>query len=478
MEQDEYDKEPPTPMERTRLPPNGIPRSALFSELVATERDDANWRDGRTWSLTYHLSDEHADLLTDVYRHFFSANGLSPAAFPSLRKFEAEVLAMLATLMRGGPRAAGSMTSGGTESILLAVKAHRDSWRSKQPRRRAHSVPEMVVPTSAHPAFAKAATYLDVRPVFVGVDETFRADLNAATEAISDVTICLVGSAPCYPYGVVDPIADLGSLALEAEIGLHVDACLGGMLLPFIERLGYSVPPFDLSVPGVSSVSVDLHKYGYAAKGASAVLYCERALHEHQFFAFGTWPGGLYGSPTMLGTRPGGIIASAWASLMSIGDSGYLDLARATMETTELIKAGILAIPGMSILGHPTMSVFAFAPDGQNVFSIARRLQADGWRIDTQRQPDSIHLIVTPHHRKAVHRFLEDLRGAAVAERCSPLPEKANEAALLYGVTTVMPAAADEDVEAFIRSHLSSTYSIDGRNAKGRNDGRTHGDAR
>ncbi|MDP8943511.1 MAG: aspartate aminotransferase family protein [Actinomycetota bacterium] len=440
-----------------RLPPAGVAREELLRSLRERRRDDADWRHGRIWSLVYHADEGHSAFLAEVYRHFFAENGLSPTAFPSLRKLEAEVVAMLLGLVgaRGGE--VGSMTSGGSESILLAVKAYRDRWRAEHA---GAGTPEMVVPASAHPAFLKAAAYFDLRPVVVPVGADFRADPRAVEAALGESTACIVASAPSYPQGVVDPVAELGRLALAAGVGLHVDACLGGMLLPFLRRLGHPVPGFDFAVPGVTSISVDLHKYGYAAKGASAVLYRDAGLHQHQFFVCADWPGGLYGSPTMAGTRSGGIIAAAWAALMSFGEEGYLRLAGETMELTERLVEGIAAIPGLRLLGRPDMSVLAFSSDAVSVLSVARRLEAGGWRIDRQRDPDAIHMIVTPNHRQAVDPFLEDLARSVAEERehRGDGDGDGDGEALLYGVTAEVPAGADR--EAFLRSQMSETYRL------------------
>ena len=437
-----------------RLPPTGIARDQVLRSMLELKKEDADWRNGRTWSLVYHADSDHSDFLAEVYQHFFAENGLSPTAFPSLRRLETEVVSMLLGLVGAGGEEVGSMTSGGSESILLAVKTYRDRWRA---RNSSSARPEMVVPASAHPAFLKAAAYFDLRPIVVPVGPDFRADPIAVEAALSHATACIVASAPSYPQGVVDPIAELGRIALEAGVGLHVDACLGGMLLPFVRHLGRPVPDFDFSVPGVTSMSVDLHKYGYAAKGASAVLYRDAELHRHQFFVYAEWPGGLYGSPTMAGTRSGGIIAAAWAALTSLGQDGYLRLARETIELTERLIGGIAAIPGLRLLGRPDMSVLAFTADDAGVFGVARRLEERGWRIDRQREPDAIHVIVTPNHRQAVDPFLADLAQSLAEERERPADGDGHGEALLYGVTAEVPVGADR--EAFLRSAMSETYS-------------------
>lgn len=416
---------------RVRLPDSGWDADRIRDHLAAAKSHDADWRSGRIWSLVYYAGEAHTDFLTGIFRLYASENALSPSAFPSLRGFERDIVAMLRGLLGGDDRVVGTMTSGGTESILLAVKTYRDRVREAGGPA---GTPEMVLPDSAHPAFLKAAQYFDVKPVIVPVGGDFRADVGATAAAITERTILLVASAPCFPYGVVDPIAELGALAKARGLGLHVDACVGGFILPFAAELGRRAPAFDFAVPGVTSISADLHKYGYALKGASAILYREAGLRRHQFFVETGWPAGLFGSSAMLGTRSGGIIAAAWAALMRLGHQGYLDLARRTFALTDRLKSGIAAIPGLRIVGAPDMTVFAFASDTHNIFAIADAMGQRGWHLDRQVRPESIHLVVTPHHAAAIDPFLNDL-ATAVREVATAGPRNAPRAAMLYGVT-------------------------------------------
>jgi glutamate/tyrosine decarboxylase-like PLP-dependent enzyme len=393
---------------RVKLPEKGRTKDEILDAMRAMRTGDADWRGGRTFSLVYYAGDDVLALLHDAFFLFFSENALNPMAFPSLRRFETEVVSMVADLL-GAPDAVGSLTSGGTESILMAVKTARDRARAERPGLAA----EMVVPVTAHPAFMKAAHYFDVKPILIPVDDGFRADVTAACAAMNDRTVLVVGSAPSYPQGVVDPIPALAAAASARGIPCHVDACLGGMLLPFARRLGYPIPPFDFAVPGVTSMSCDLHKYGYAAKGASTVLYRTRELRRHQFVAYADWPGGLYGSPTAAGTRPGGPIAAAWAVMSYLGEEGYLRLAKATMETARALIEGIDRIDGLHILGRPDISVFGFASDKADVYALGDEMSARGWHLDRQQRPPSLHMMITPAHAKHVAAILEDLAAAA-----------------------------------------------------------------
>ena len=387
------------------LPAKRTPADEVLARMRQAREHDARWHEGRAWSLVYNAGDEVTDLLKEAYTLFFSENGLNPTVFPSLRKFETEVVAMATSLLGGNEETAGTMTGGGTESILMAVKTARDWARAAWPA----VVPEMVLPRTAHPAFHKAGHYFGVKPVVVPVGPDLRADVAAVEAAITSNTILLVGSAPAYPFGVVDPVADLAAVARKKGILCHVDACVGGFMLPFVRKLGYPVPDFDFRVPGVTSLSADLHKYGYAAKGASVILYRDRALRRYQFHAYTDWPGGIYVSPGMAGTRPGGSIAAAWAILNYLGEEGYLALADTVMKTVKKLQDGIRAIPELEILGEPVMSIMAITSDRLNVFEIGDEMALRGWTLDRQQFPSSLHLTVTPGHAQVADQFLADL---------------------------------------------------------------------
>jgi len=389
------------------LPLNRTPADQVLARMRQAREHDAKWHEGRVWSLVFHAGDEVTDLLKEAYSLFFSENGLNPMAFPSLKQFETEVVAMTASLLGGDDDTVGNMTAGGTESILMAVKTARDWARAERP---AITAPEMVLPQTAHPAFHKAGHYFGVKPVVIPIGPDLRADVAAARAAITPNTILMVGSAPAYPHGVVDPIVELAGLAQEKGLLCHTDACVGGFMLPFVRKLGYPVPDFDLSVAGVTSISADLHKYAYAAKGASVILYRSRSLRRHQFHVYTDWPGGIYASPGMAGTRPGGPVAAAWAILNYLGEEGYLTLTDTVMKTARKLQDGIRAIPGLKILGEPVMSVMAIASDRLNTFEIGDEMALRGWNLDRQQFPPSLHMTVTPAHAEVADQFLADLR--------------------------------------------------------------------
>ncbi len=409
------------------FPTEGETKESLLAQMQTLREQDVRWEDGRVFGLVYDAGDLVKELLKEAYTLFFSENGLNPTAFPSLRQFETEVVGMAIDLLGGDERAAGNMTTGGTESLLMAVKTARDWARVHMPQ---VSAPEMVLPATAHPGFDKAGHYFGVKVVRVPVGDDFRADLEATEEAITPNTILMVGSAPGYPQGVVDPIRELAGIAKERKLLFHVDACMGGFMLPFVRRLGYPMPDFDLSVPGVTSISADLHKYGYGPKGSSVILYADKSVRRHQLFVTTDWCGGIYASPTMSGSRPGGTIAAAWAVLKFLGETGYLEIARPVMEATSRIQDGINAIDGLHVLGEPVMSVFAFASEQLNIFEVGDEMTVRGWYLDRQQYPSSLHMTVNYSQVEMVDAFLADLRESVARARKFSLHKVFNTAML------------------------------------------------
>lgn len=431
-----------------KIPPTGLGKAHVLGALEAARAHDADWRKGRTFSLVYYAGDDVLELLHDAFMKYFSENALNPMAFPSLRRFESDVVSMAGNLL-GHADVAGSMTSGGTESILMAVKTARDWARANRPEIKA---PEMVVPITVHPAFHKAAHYFGVKAVTAPIDEHFRVDVDAVRKSISPSTILIVGSAPAYPHGVIDPIRDLASLAAERGLLCHVDACVGGFMLPWVKRLGYAVPDWDFSVPGVTSISADLHKYAFAAKGASVVLYRSRELRKHQFVAYADWPGGLYGSPSMPGTRPGGPIAAAWAVLQYLGEEGYLRIAKESMTTARAVMDAIKTVPELRVLGEPAMTIFAFDSPSVDIYALGDAMDRRGWFIDRQQKPPCLHMMITPAHARHVEAIREDLV-ASVREVKGTAQAGAGSAAM-YGMLGSLPDRSQ--VKDFILEFMES----------------------
>lgn len=397
---------------RSELPQRGTPWPELRERLVALGAHDVDWRRARTAVYVFHAGDDVLQVAKEAYALYQSENALGPLAFPSLKQMEAEVVGMGLSLLHAPEGAAGSMTSGGTESILLAVKACRDEASARGVD--VHGA-ELVIPRSAHPAFDKAAHYLGLRVVRVPVAADLRADVAAMADALGPRTLMLVGSAPCFPYGLVDPIAELSALALERGVWLHVDACVGGWFAPFARMNGVAVPDFDFALPGVRSISADLHKHGYAAKGASTVFHRSEAQWRHQVFAFEDWPAGGMTTPTLAGTRPGGAIASAWAVLNHLGVEGYRAKARAVCETRAKLAGAIAAMEGMCVHGEPRLGLFAYGSTRVDPFAVWGRLVRRGWFSGLTTEPRGIHQMLSPAHAAVADEYLADL-AAAVAE--------------------------------------------------------------
>lgn len=433
----------------------------VLAALEAMRGGDTDWRGGRVFSLVYKVpgaaGDAHDELLHRAHRLYASANLLNPMAFPSLKRMESEIVGIAARLMHGGG-AVGAVTSGGTESILCAVAAYRDRARRERPWIRR---PELVVPSTIHPAFDKAAHYFGLRLVKVAVGSDLRADAAAMARAIGRRTIGLCASAPQYPHGVVDPIGELGAVAHRRGLPLHVDACVGGFLLPWLERLGRprSIPIWDFRVPGVASISADLHKYAYAGKGASVLLWRSIDGLRNQIFVATDFPGGVYASPTLLGTRPGGPIAAAWAALHALGDAGYLELTRAALDAADRLRAGIARIQGLVELGPGDATIVAFGAVGIDLYAIADRLEARGWTVDRQHRPASIHLTVTANHAAIVDDYLADLASAVDDVRRDPSLARTGTAPM-YGMAARMPIR--RLVASRVRKMIADLYARGG----------------
>jgi sphinganine-1-phosphate aldolase len=390
------------------FPKTGRPVDEVLAELEDRKGGDVDWRGGKVFSLAYDAGDEIHDLAVEASSRFLSTNALNPMAFPSIGRMQSEVVAMMADLLHGGPEASGFMTTGGTESILMAVKAAK--MRAKAER--GITAPEMVLPTTAHAAFTKGAEYFGVKAIRVPVGADYKADPDAMAAALTDDTVLVVASAPQYPQGVIDPVEAVAALAEERGINCHVDACMGGVTLPMLERLGYPIPPFDFRVPGVTSMSVDLHKYGYTAKGASVIVHRSKALRRYQTFTTDDWLGGFYASSGVLGTKSGGPIAAAWAVLQHVGEEGYLRLGQAARLAAEELIAGLRAEPGVEVLGEPEATLVAFTVTDADTFAVGNALFARGWYCDQQGPPPSLHCTVHAGHARqgTIPGFLAALR--------------------------------------------------------------------
>jgi len=420
----------------TQIPEQGHSRAGILGEMEAMHaREEAQWKEGFVSGAVYHGDQEHIDFLNQVYAINSQSNPLHADVWPSTTKFEAEIVAMTADMLGGaGQDICGTLSSGGTESIMLAMKTYRDraretKWIAK---------PEMIAPVTAHAAFDKASQYFNIKMVHIPVDENFRADVEAARRAVNRNTIVIVGSAPSFPHGAIDPIKELSELARRHKIGFHTDACLGGFVLPWAQKLGYPVPDFDFRLPGVTSISADTHKYGYAAKGTSVILYRGQELRHFQYYTTTEWPGGLYFSPTFAGSRPGALSAACWAALTSIGAQGYMDATKKILETAKTIKEGIRQIPELRVLGDP-LFVVAFASDTVDVYKVLDFMSHKKWSLNGLHKPTCVHLCVTLRHTQpgVAERFLADLREAV--EHVKANPSEKGSMAPVYGMAATMP---------------------------------------
>jgi len=388
----------------------------VLRQVAEIGAKDLNWKQGRAFSLAYYAGADVQEVADQALAMYASTNGLNADAFPSLKKFQSEVVQMVSTWVHGGDQAAGFMTSGGTESILLAVKGARERGR----REKGITNPNVVLPTSAHAAFEKACYYFGLESRRIAVDAEWRADVTAMSAAIDSNTVLLVGSAPQYPQGVIDPISEIASLGLSMDINVHVDACMGGVTLPFLERLGLPITPWDFRVDGVTSISVDLHKYGYTAKGASVILHRNKKLRSYQTFVTDNWLGGFYGSSGVLGTKSGGPMAAAWAVMNYLGDDGYLRLTKAAYDACQQLADAIEQFPELQLRARPDSTLLSFgARDTHDesspkfdIYAVADLLAQRGWYVDKQSPPASLHCTVNAVHGAVIDEFLIDLRWA------------------------------------------------------------------
>ncbi|KAJ8773620.1 hypothetical protein K2173_005866 [Erythroxylum novogranatense] len=424
----------------SELPREGLGVSVL-EKMYEEKKNDAAWQ-GKCSGAVYIGGNEaegHFSLINEACSMFVHTNPLHLDIFQSVARFEAEVVAMTASLLgskekSSGGEICGNMTSGGTESILLAVKTSRDYMKAKK----GITKPEMIIPESGHSAYDKAAQYFNIKLWRVPVNKEFLADVKALRRHINRNTILIVGSAPGFPHGIIDPIDELGKLAYSYGICFHVDLCLGGFVLPFARKLGYPIPPFDFTVKGVTSISVDVHKYGLAPKGTSIVLYRNHDIRKHQFVAVTEWSGGLYISPTIAGSRPGNLIAGAWAAMISLGEEGYLENTKAIMETSKKIQDGIKEIPELFVVGKPEMTIVAFGSNCLDIFEVNDVMSSKGWHLNALQKPNSLHICVTLQHVPVFEAFLQDLRESVQTVKKNPGPISGGLAPI-YGAAGKMP---------------------------------------
>ncbi|QLC21303.1 aspartate aminotransferase family protein [Parasphingopyxis sp. CP4] len=413
-----------------QLPDKGRDWDSLRADLVERGSKDAKWRDGKTAVYVFNAGEDVATIQKEAYTAYMSENGLGPAAFPSLAQMEKDVISMALGLLHGPKGATGAMTSGGTDSITMAIKTARDFARASG---KAQDKANVVLPQSAHLAFDKACHLMDVdvRRIALKTDGSYEADVAAMEEACDADTIMIVGSAPNFPHGIIDPIAELGEAAERKGLWLHVDACVGGYFAPFARMNGVAVPPFDFEIPTVHSMSADLHKYGYAAKGASTVLFRSDALYQHMPFDFACWSGAPMMTPTLAGTRPGGAISAAWAVMNYLGVDGYCRLQGEVCATRERVEAGVSKL-GFKILGKPLLGLVAFHHPDHHAFAIYGEMYRRGWFTSATVEPPSLHLMLSPKHSEFIDDYLEDLADSVCTVAAGEGAKAAEKAEVRY----------------------------------------------
>lgn len=408
-------------MVKDKIPKTGIPEKDLFEYMENSMHSDIDWRSGKTFGAVYYPGEKYSKEISNAYIKYMHENAFDPQLFSSILTMENKLVQQTASLFSSNQKLFGNLTSGGTESIFLSLLSARN-WSNKH---KTIKNPEVILSSSAHPAFLKAMNFLKIKPVIVPTNKDFNLNLNGFKEAINQNTILLVASAPAYPTGMIDPISELSILALENKLLLHVDACIGGFLLSYLKKCNYNIPPFDFNLDGVSSLSVDLHKYAYAPKGSSVLLYRNDELRKQQFSVYPNWEGGIYGSTSFLGTKPGGIVAASWFALNHIGENGYIELTQKTMSATKVIYDFIQKSEHLSLIGNPIMSLIAFHSEKYDIYHIADELSNLGWYIGRLQNPRGIHLVVSQIHADgAAENFIADLQSVLKSLSSSEIKNK------------------------------------------------------
>jgi glutamate/tyrosine decarboxylase-like PLP-dependent enzyme len=391
-----------------RLPDAGTPARDLLAEIDRRRALEPDVHGARLFGLVYPTGrPDLEDLVAEVNRRYLFGNALNPFKFPEVARYEGEVVAITGGLVHLPNGGGGSMTSGGTESILMSMLVSRERARARGIER-----PQIVAPVSAHPAYSKAAHYFGMDVVRVPLDAGYRADVDAVRDAIGSRTAVVVASAFNYPYGVMDPVADIAALAADRGVGCHVDACIGGFVLPFMEQLGREVPPWDFRVEGVTEMSADVHKYGYAPKGASVVLHRDADWFGHQFFVYSDWGSGLYGSPGVAGAKPAAPIATAWAVLHALGREGYVEIVRGLLKTVDRVRDCIDGLDGVELVGDPVGPVLALRSETIDLHAVGDVMDDRGWHVNRNTDPPGLHVMLSPAHATIVDELVRDLTDA------------------------------------------------------------------
>lgn len=469
-----WDKELETVMERVdhqdpysgkhpvyhSMPINGVSHEILLKQMRHMARTENSWDEGKASGAVYHGGQHHIKFLNKVYGLFSQTNPIHSDIWPGINRMEAEVISMVSDMLgsqKSGSDVCGTLSSGGTESILLAMKACRDFSLVE----RGIKKPEIVVPVSAHAAFDKACQYFSLKKKTIPVGRDGSAIPGAYQKAVNRNTIALVASAPSFPHGAIDPVEEVSEIALKKGLWLHVDACLGGFLLPWLKD-AYPVPSFDFSLPGVSSISVDTHKYGFGAKGSSVILYRRKELMHYQYFTASDWPGGLYFSPGFAGSRSGAVSAQAWAAMLSIGQDGYRSAALSIMKAATELRKNISKIDGLKLIGQNWWVITFSGTSGINIYEVMDRMALKKWSLNGLHHPSCLHFCVTLKHTdiSVQKEFLNDLKEAVRWVRKNP--GETDGLAPVYGMASSLPVGGA--VDDVLKRYLDQLYSLKYKN--------------
>ena len=436
-----------------KIPSKGLNENQILEDLSKfSERENETWKKGHVSGAVYYGENDLLQFFEKLYHLYSQTNALHPDIWPSISKFEREIVAMSSSLMHGDENVRGAVSSGGTESILLAMKTYRDYFRSKKDIVN----PEIILPETAHPAFLKACEYFSIKPVFASLDNDYKVDIEDVKKKINENTIGLVGSAPNFPFGTFDPIKELSELAYDKNIGMHVDACLGGFIDPFAKELGFKIPDFDFSLEGVTSISMDTHKYGYAPKGTSVILYRNSEFFQKQIFARASGREGIYFTPTLLGSRPGFPIVAAWSVMLLMGYEGYKERAKSILETGKFIKENVRKIDGLKTVGDP-LWVIAITSDNYDPYLIWEGMGKKGWFLSGLSNPASFHIALTVRHTlpNVKESFIQDLKDSLEMVKNKEI--KSSTMAPIYGMSSTI---SKEMADFYLANIVEWLYSI------------------
>lgn len=424
------------------IPTQGLSGSEindLLHKLSNLEHSD--WQNGKVSGAVYHGGDDIIKIQSDAFKIFCVANQLHPDVFPGVRKMEAEVVSMTLKLFNAPESGVGGTSSGGTESLLLACLSAKEYAR----RHKGITKPEIILPETAHAGFDKAGYYFGIKLRHVPLDPvSYKVDLNKMKQFINKNTVLLVGSAPNFPHGIIDDIEGIGALGQKYGIPVHVDCCLGSFIVSYMAKAGFELPPFDFRVPGVTSISCDTHKYGFAPKGSSIIMYRNSILRESQYYVNPDWVGGIYGSPTLAGSRPGALIVGCWATMIKIGDEGYTRSCKDIVTAAKKLRTRIeKEIPDLQIIGDPLTSVISFKSDKINIYQLSDQLNSKGWHLSTLQKPAALHLAVTRLSVPIIDELVEDIKEAVDSLQGSEAAK--GDTAALYGVAGSISATGVVD---------------------------------